>query len=391
MFPVPDPQNVNLTVVWTLGLNNIDDPPSSTKSAFDCENDGSLEYAWANRGHAPTFDCNYTTAGNKTAKAWISDNANYPTNASLTDTVEIVVIGAGCDSTCSGFVAPTCVGNCYFYDDFNYAPHCVTCNGWENLLRSPVSNMLWLKDLNGTDYMRLYRSGNQSIQDWEYEGFTFEFDFTQNDDDRTFFMIYDKDVAKTLAYLYWETGILYSIDGVSPYTEVLGNYSYGVQYHIAGVVNYTSDTIEYTYRGTNKTVDFLDSGVTSAGRFSFAWLYTSEVDWFIDNFRITYGSHTNASAPPPTIEDGVDYLTTGNFCAINWSNHDFIDDECGTRGYSMKYELRSLCLLRACFSDSFSYMYAKASANILKTLVIVIALILIAPLFIALLKATRRK
>jgi hypothetical protein len=36
-------------------------------------------------------------------------------------------------------------------------------------------------------------------------------------------------------------------------------------------------------------------------------------------------------------------------------------------------------------------MYAKASANILKTLVIVIALILIAPLFIALLKATRRK
>ncbi len=215
----------------------------------------------------------------------------------------------------------------------------------------------------------------------------FQFDFIQYKNERTFFVLYDKDVNNILGYLYWENGILYSVDAVAPTLEVIGSYPLGEEFLLYAIVNFESDTIQYTLTNGSFTqvqeVEFFNLDATTAGYYTFDWLYGTDVNWTFDDFRIALGAINNATAPLEIVE-GDSYLDTGHFCAIDWETDSFVSSDCVARGYSSSPKFNGLCLMRSCFNDMVTYVFVKAQANLLRTLLIVIVIVLLAPIFVKL-------
>ena len=388
IWSYPNPQLTNGVVQW-LTIFHDDGYNSDIRMAFDCDNDSILDYNWGtyNIGQETTFNCTYSTVGTKTGKVYITDIQHLTQNVTENATV-VIVSDVTPNVTCVGFTAPSCVLDCFFKDDFNYN-YSIKCNGWENIERAPTGNKLYLALLNASH--ELYQNFSITIKDTEYQTFSIELDFIQYDWDDVYFDVREEDTGNLLTRMYWDYEELRAVQQVSPTDELLCEIALGEEVHIEMVFNFTSEKVTFYCKGETDELSFYDSGISEFGYLEVSWASYSLVDMYIDNLEISYGSPYNISAPPVVnITEGASYLDTGNFCAINWTAHTFIEDECVIRGYSTKAEWLQVCLIRSCLNDGFTYIYYQAQANIIKTLVVIIAILLLAPLAIMLVRKVKK-
>lgn len=394
--PIPDPQEVNTPVIWSVGVSDGDSPLSEIYTGFDCNDDGNLEHPLAIQfPNATQFSCSYSSIGTYTGRAFASDVDNYPNTTNLSNTVDIIDSGIPAYVNCSGFTAPTCIGDCYFYDDFDYN-YSILCHDWLGTNRTPVNNVLWLYDLDFGSQLYLNKI-TDPISDNDYATFSVEFNFMDNSDTTSYFQIYDSNIYYMVLNLQFTGTSLYVTDDVSPTYEYIGSYNQGQTYHLKATINYNANTIIWDFSGNNATVEteISNNQVEDAGYFSFDWVTASLLNLTLDNFSINYGIIQTENVTEEEEEIGMNmsnptYLTTGNFCGINWTQKRFIEQDCIDRNYNYPSGLEQVCMIRACVSDTFTWLYYRALQNIFKTLIIVVAILLIAPLFIALLGKIRR-
>lgn len=378
--PYPNPQNINENVGWQVQLG--DDSPAGTQTmAFDCENDGVLDYAWDDYGGlSALFNCTYPTQGIKTSKAWASDIYHNTTNSS--NTAQVTIVESGVDYNCSNFTAPICVGDCWLYDNFQYSAD-IQCNGWSGIARTPFGNeILYLTLMNSTDRL-IYDGTSSPIRATEYDNFTMSFDFINNDYRSVYLYLRQTSGAKLISYIYFNSNEAHVVDQTVPTNELLCTYSDNETVHVSILCDLQEEECLWTCKSNTETMDFYDIGVTYFGYLLVEWDNYNNVDFFLDNVSIDLGStYTDEVSEEVNVTEGVSYLTTGNFCAIDWEAHEFVEEECDDRGYSTINELTQMCLIRACISDTFTYIYTKARLNVFKTIIIILAIILLAPLVI---------
>ena len=384
--PDPNPANVSEVVSWEVSVFD-DDQSDDIYTAFDCENDGTLDYGWVlNRTKISSkkweFNCTYSSEGTYTGVAWVTDVTHDPINSSGSNQVEVALTttegeGGGCD----GFVAPPCIGDCKFLDDFSYTGYPITCNGWSGITKHPTNQKLVVQNLE------FLQDGIEvefdEIHDYEYNSVLFSFDWIINTDERVIMTLGDPFIYEEAVYLYWDGGSLFSLDYVSPYVTNLGSYTNGVEYSLIGIIDFENKEIDYNVLGSNTTVEFFEERTETIGDIDFYWTSTIGMNITIDNMLVSTGEiNTNGTTPVET----VDYVYDGDFfCAINWTGDParFSTDNCEARGYPITGNLVGLCMPRACLSDIGSSLFASAMSNILMTLVVLIAIVLVVPLLIA--------
>ena len=386
--PTPDPQEPNATVTWSVIITD-DDLGSAIWSSFDCEDDGSLESAWAKRGTSIEFNCTYTAEGNYTGVVYASDDAHYPTyNTSASDVVEILSEPAQPPQggNCIGFVAPTCSGDCYFNDDFSYS-NPVECNEWEGTANdvNPISGLFSIFNMPiGKQAIRIegdtYSKG--VIYQSQYQDYEIEFKIRLSDDSNVQFDVLDNDLDQYSAFLVFSN---YNAVVYDPSSTTIMSMTPGDWYVFRIYIDLSLDAINwYVDDDLKYTGDFYDGATDSQRRFQIRWA-GSQSDFDIDYFTINYGTlQANATVPV----EQVDYVYDPNlFCAINWSTNSTTDrfktEYCTARGYNTNYPLLSLCIPRACMADIGSFTFNWATQNIFKTIILVTAFILIAPLLVA--------
>lgn len=386
---VPDPQEVTQNVAWGVTITD-DGLASQVYSGFDCDDSvGGIDYPLTIRGTTvPVFNCTYSSVGTYTGRAFASDTANYPDTVNDTETVEIIDSGIPAYVNCTGFIDPTCIGDCYFHDDFDYN-YSILCHDWLGTNRTPVDDTLWLYDLDFGSQLYLNKVGTPISMN-DYATFEVEFDFMDNSGTYSYFQIYDSSIYHLSLNLQFTGSSIYAYDDVPPFNEFIGTYNQGETYHLKATVNFNAQTITWDFSGNNATVqtDIADNQVEDAGYFSFDWVTASALNLTLDNFTISHGINQTLNISDDEYEIGLNdtsptYLTTGHFCGINWTQKRFIEQDCIDRGYNYPEGLEQVCMMRACVSDTFTWMYYRALQNIFKTLIIVVALLLVAPLFIA--------
>lgn len=386
----PNPANVSQQVFWDV-LAVDDDLSPDLYTAFDCEDDGVLEYSWMvnrsiNGSREWIFPCSYPTTATYTARGFVSDTTYYPTiTASGTGVVQIRDITE--ETNCDGFTAPSCSGSCSFFDDFNYA-NGIVCNSWQYLNRVPRGNMLVLDDLSPSeDFLQRDFS---PINNWEHSSFVFSFDFIINSPDRITMTLSNTNggTYNTYVYLYFDSGSIYALDSVTPYVTNLKSFNYGEMYTLYGLANYTSNKITYIiYNSTGQNVttqaeNFDNSNAVNSVSFSMEG--AGATNFTIDNFIISSGL-LNLNGTAPVNVSGANYVYNGDmFCGINWTRNPprFSTQNCVDRGYSTNPSLSGLCLPRACLDDLGNSIFQAGTGNIFRTLVILIAIIIFAPLII---------
>lgn len=390
--PSQNPAYFNQSMSWQVVLS--DDAVSPVKTAFDCDDSTpSLDYNWAYRGNPATFACTYNTLGTKTVTAYASDNGHYPENVSLLNIVDVnnpIGEAAGC----TGFVAPPCAGNCYFYDNFNYNSNSIMCNGWQSVNMTPVAGMLRVAGLTYGDQL-YYRKEGSPITSSSYDGYSVQYDITINNINTGYFQVYDSDMALMSVNLYWSGGQMTVMTDTPPYQRLLGNYSLAAQNHMKADVSFKTGQVTYTWNGNVVSVPVSDAGVKSASKFVFSWYSPTSVDYNVDNFLIALGAaNTNVSLSPTTTYK----YDSSMFCAMNWSGGThkvgstnvtsdlpYLDvRNCEARGYMKTKYLAGLCMVRACGADIGSAIFQWATSNILMAIIVVLVIILIAPLAIRL-------
>jgi len=392
----PNPANVSQQVFWDV-LAVDDDLSPDLYTAFDCEDDGVLEYSWMvnrsiNGSREWIFPCSYPTTGTYTARGFVSDTTYYPSiTSSGTGVVQIRDITE--ETNCDGFTAPSCSGSCSFFDNFNYA-NGIVCNSWQYLNRVPRGNMLVLDDLSPSeDFLQRDFS---PINNWEHSSFVFSFDFIINSPDRITMTLSNTNggTYNTYVYLYFDSGSIYALDSVTPYVTNLKSFNYGEMYTLYGLANYTSNKITYlVYNSTGQNVttiveNFDNSNAVNSVSFSMEG--AGATNFTIDNFIISSGL-LNLNGTAPTNVSGANYVYNGDmFCGINWTKNPpkFSTQNCVERGYSTNPALSGLCLPRACLDDLGNSIFQSGTNNIFRTLVILIAIIIFAPLIIL---ATRKR
>lgn len=392
--PTPNQAEPNQSVNWGTSVSDNEESSGEIYSAFDCDiSDGTLDYNWALRGITLNFACSYTSTGNYTGKLTVSDTAHYPLfNVSETGVVEILsevdeepVQGGNC----VGFSAPACSGSCYFNDDFQYN-NPVECNGWEGTARdvNPTSGMFSVFSLPVTKYYievdgDSYSEG--SIFESQYDNFEVEFDFKLTDTSTVQFDILNDDLDQYLAFVLFKN---FNIEVYSPGKTTIDTVGQDEWHNLRMLVDLENDQISWYIDDDFKLQSgFFDGTATSARNFRVIWSSVL-ADFDIDDFQITYGTlNPNATVPE---EEEVDYVYNPElFCAINWTGETgerFVEQNCIDRGYSVEYPLIALCNIRACISDTKSVFVNFATDNILETIIIVTAFILIAPLLMKLRK-----
>lgn len=388
--PIPDPQNVSQIVSWSVSIGDAEDPSGAIWSKFDCGDDGTLDYNWAKRGNAPSFDCAYDTEGNYTGTAWASDDAHYPTFYD-TDTAVVEILELEEEpappqgGSCIGFSAPPCTGDCYFFDDFGYN-NPLECNEWEGTAKdvNPQSSILSIYNLPVYKYDieidgDTYSEG--TIYETMYEDYEIEFKIRLSHHSTVQFDVLDEELDQYSVFLIFSN---YNAIVYDPSQTTIKAMTPDQWYVYKMQVDLVSDTIlwyvddELVHSGY-----FYDGATDSQRRFSIGWS-SILADFDIDYFSISYGTlQANATLP----EEEVAYeFTTDLFCAINWTTNvtedRFKEEYCTMRGYNTAYPLLSLCVPRACISDIAQYTFQTATSNIFITIVIVTAFILIAPLLI---------
>lgn len=396
----PNPANVSETVTWTFQAFD-DDLQENLWTAFDCDTSvGGIDYPYMlNRPVVASkrweVTCSYGTTGIKTAKAYVSDVAHYPVLYDTMENTVQVILEEGVDDPrggdCVGFVAPVCAGDCAMLDDFSYTGYPVTCNDWEGTDKQPKDGAFWLGNIelgeNGVD-----RNFDWEIHDYEYNSAYFSFDWRDDGDTKMILTMGDATGSPLyeLVYLYWDNGYLYSLDTVTPYVTNLGAYTKGVDYGLSGVIDFEAKTIEYTVFGNINTVEFFEQEADTLGDIDITWDNYLLSDFTIDNIYVQAGEPNENGTAPDTGGDDYEY-DADFFCAIDWTQDPakFSEENCLERGYNMEGSLAGLCMPRACLSDIGGSIFNWATKNILVTIVMVTALILIAPLFIAMGKKRR--
>lgn len=382
----PNPANASESVSWDVIIWD-DDFDYQRYTGFDCENDGILEYPITLNGSSQ-FNCTYGTIGTYTGKAFVSDLTYYPIMTEATGSVDIRDLTLSRGGNCDGFVAPTCEGNCIFFDDFNY-DYSVECNQWEGTNKHPTNNMLILENMNASE--NYLRRKFADVNNWEYTTFSFSFDYTINTPEKIYMNIWNEDTSKLLTYIYWDTYVLYSLDSVTPYVVPISRYTYNEKYTMYGIVNFTANPKKITYviynsTGQNSTyqVEFFDD-TNTINSVTFD-IPTTATNMTIDNFLVTKGTiNTNGTEP---FSPSSTYVYNGDlFCAINWTSAKpkFSPDNCAERGYDQP-ALLGLCPVRACIADTGSFIFNSALNNIFQTILILIAIILFAPILVLLVK-----
>lgn len=395
---VPDPVDVSSPASCGVGIMDTDNPATETYSAFDCDTSTpSLDYGWALRGQTPVFSCTFGTENTFTQKLWVSDLPHYPTyNVSGTSTTTALLVVTpphpSTGGSCSLYSPQTCTGNCVFTDNFNY-DLMIMCAGWSGQTSDyhPTSNVM---SIFGTDiYDENYeidKTTTNSIKSSQVISYEIKFDVRMKTTDTMLFIGYNDELNKNTMYLaisnynlvaYKQTGSL-SMGSVTPNTWT--NIKASVNYQDYKVYYYKDDVLI-------GTIDLYESGVTSSRKFQFFWSDT-DMEFDVDNFRINVvqysENYTNITETPT-----IDYTYNPDlFCAINWTNPNtdkFTPSNCDARGFSTQYPLVGLCIPRACIQDVGLMMLNWATANIFRTIIIVTAFILIAPLLVALMRKGR--
>lgn len=389
LFALPDPQSIGQVVEFTATAGD-DGVNSDIRMAFDCENDGSLEYNWDlyTESFIAIFNCTYGTAGVKTGRLYLTDTYHNDSNVTGTETVEIV--SGAVEYNCTGFIDPSCTGDCWFFDDFSYSND-IRCNGWSGMSVAPTSGLVHIALRNSTDRL-IYDGTSSPISQSSYSNFSMDFYFINNDYRTVYLYLKESSGGKIITYGYWNTNEFHVIDQTAPSNEIVCTYSDNESVSVSVFCDFNDETCDWTCKGNTETMDFYDTGVTGGfGYFLYEWVNYNEVDFKLDNVLVETGSVATGNATEETnITEGASYLDTGNFCAIDWENHTFIESECEVRGYSDDYVWLQMCLVRACFNDGFTYLYTRAQANIVKTLVIIIVIILIAPLLMVAYRKMRK-
>ena len=394
---IPNPANISDTVNWGWNIFDPDDPANETYTAFDCEDDGVLDYGWALRGNvgsgATGFDCIYPSESTYTGRLWFTDVVHYPLyNASATSTVDIILEVTQPEpdqgGTCTGFSSPVCTGDCYFNDDFQYN-NPVECNEWEGTAKdvNPASGIFSVYNLQVTKHS-IYIEGdtysNGVIYESQYNNFEVEFDFYLSHYSNVQFDILNNELNKYSAFVIFNN---YNIEVYDPTKTTIASVGQNEWHNLKMNIDLLNDKIDWYLDGNFKyTGDFFDGATDSQRRFTIGWSSTL-TDFDIDNFKITYGT-LNANATVP--EEEVEYTYNPDlFCAVNWTGetgHRFVLQNCIDRGYNVVYPLIGLCVPRACIHDFKYKLVEYATTNIFETIIVVTAFILIAPLLVALAK-----
>jgi len=399
--PLPNPQEPLLDVDWSFSLGDSDDPLSTMWTAFDCENDGVLDFAWGQRGEAYQYVCTYPIEATYTGKLWYMDDTHYPDlNLSATNSVNILdVVEEPSEAptqggTCAGFTSPVCpeVGTCWLYDDFNYDSFAIECNGWDGSGDTekyhPVNSSYKVIDFD------LYEDGIDWIGDRvstnQYYSVDVEFDLNLDwTDGSGTVQMFLADTGSTTKYLM-NFAVQNYLAKAFGYTSTIniGTMTQNTWHTFKANVDMENSLITWYMDETpSGTIEFYDSGEITG--FDKLILYWSDEDGIIklDNVKISYAdANPNATFETETSE----YVYNPNlFCAINWTGQTgdrFSEQNCIDRGFSVEYPLLSLCVPRACLQDVGLSMIDWATSNIFQTIIIVTAFILIAPLIVALAK-----
>jgi len=394
MDGTPDPQNVNVTVTYYVGMYDVDSNTSSVYSGFDCDSDGHMEYNWSAYGLTPTFNCVYDTIGVKTAHTYAVNKLPYVGGdpyASMTATTTIVILNETetpeTGGSCTGYVAQTCTGTCYFIDNFNYDKP-ISCAGWGGTAQSfhPTLNVIGIYGTNAStiDYT-LDKGSSNSIKSSAVSSFETKFDLRLNTNDIYDLRIYDDNIDKLNLYLWANNYNLVAFKSGGSLT--LGTLTPNTWYNIKAVVNYNTSYVYYYIDNILVgTINLYDSDVTSARKWIMGW-QDVDASFDVDNFQVNIlaGAVSNVTVTPT-----VDYVYNGDlFCAINWTNPNtdkFSVQNCADRGFPTEYPLLSLCIPRACIQDIGLSAMDWATSNIFRTIIIVTAFILLAPLLVVLIK-----
>ena len=400
---IPNPVNVTENVNWGWNVFDPDDPANETYTAFDCEDDGVLDYGWALRGNVGSggtgFDCVYATEGTKTGRLWFTDVFHYPTyNTSATSTVDVLLVveepseAPPQGGSCAGFVSPVCTGNetCWFYDNFNYNTYMFECNGWDGSGDAekyhPVDGNL--KVIDFALYEDSLEWTGDRITTNEYLTFDVEFDVWVNWADGSgvsqVFLIDNQDFKYSMNFAI-DNYVARAFDYGG--AIILGTLTPSTWHTVLANVDLESDTIVWWLDGDLKgSTGFYDSGEIDA--FNELNIYVSDVKGVVkyDDVKVIF----KESNPNATTTNQTTYVYNPNlFCAINWTAQTgdrFDEANCEARGFSTDYPLIGLCVPRACLQDLGSVTISWATSNIFTTIIIVTAFILIAPLIVALAK-----
>lgn len=342
------------------------------------------------------YQCVYDGIGTYEVRTWVTDD-NHANNYTSYESQSIQVYQSSTPPSvdCDGFTKPACTGNCWFYDDFNYN-YSIACNSWNGANNKfPINNQLEVEQ-SDMDALSIWLQYNDIPQDpiyaEQYNTYTIDFDFTAMTDERVSFVAFDDNIDLVMVYVYWENEIMKVYQVGNPSTLTITNYTNGVQHHVEMVVDFNNQEVTYTIDDdydNSITANFFDSGIDieTAGYFYFTPVDFNDGYLKVDNFMIYYGNpNPDFDGELPTSPADEYQFTTSMFCAINWSATNtsrFSEEHCQDRGYNTNYPLLSLCIPRACISDTISWTFMKATDNIFVTIVIVTAFILIAPLLIA--------
>lgn len=385
--PIPDPQLTNTTVLWTTVIIDLEDTSDEIWSAFDCDNDGTLDHNWSKRGTSISFNCTYPTEGTKNSLAWASDDFHYPQNVSLGSTVEIVgefeVNETPTGGNCTGFSDPNvCTGLCRFLDEFTYSSRPISCVGWEGSasVLNPVSNTLSVFGTNATtDQFYIDRNITQA----QYYIFDVGFDLTMSSNDILRFEVLDDELDDELILFIIVNYEPIAYDTVDPTQLNFGLLTQDQTYNFRISVNLLTDKATFYLDGVLVgTQHFYDGAVTSARQFIFTWFSTT-ADFEIDNFEITKVTESITINESQVV---TDYTYNGDFfCAMNMTNptpHLAIQN-CLDRGYPpMNHTMGALCPIRACVDDFLSLFILWVRSNVLVVIILGTILILLLPLFI---------
>lgn len=391
-IPNPAEPLENVTWYWMVGDN--DNNASQIYTHFSCNSDSTFEYIWALRGNSGSFNCVYPTIGTKTATLEYTDESHFLT-AWQTSTAQVVIANPTVSPTptqggsCTGYIAQSCTGTCSFVDNFNY-DKMISCAGWSGSasIFHPTSNIMSV--FGTTIYQSEYeldKGTSGSLKSSQIASYQTEFDLKIKTSDVLNFQIYNDEINKNALILQVNNYNLVAYKDTGSLT--LGSLTPNTWYNIRAVVNYGTNQIYYylddVFVGT---IDIYESGVTSSRKWIFAWSNTN-IQFDIDNFALNIvnysANYTNVTVAPP-----INYVYNGNlFCAINWTSNStrkFSMDNCAERGFPTAYPLYSLCLPRACIQDVGLLTLTWVTSNIFRTIIIVTAFILIAPLLVVLFK-----
>ena len=389
-----NPANLSDTVTWTFQSTDLEDTSEDIWTAFDCDVDrGTIDYPYTlNRTTIASqkweVECNYSSIGTYTAKAYVSDVEHYPyLEDTLTSTVDVEILSPEENETetfCVGFTAPSCpsgTGTCWFYDDFNYN-YKIGCNGWDGggdieTFFPEYSHIFKIEDFDINEFS-MYNKGDRVTI---YDTVGYKLDFYLNTTLSLYSYLLDSN-ADISAYFQVTNYNAYAYDDEG-LTLLLANLNSSTWYNIYAILDFSQQTVAwYIDDEFITTKNFYDQEVEGFSEIAIGW---NDVDgiYQIDNVLVEYGDlNPNATEEEPDIEYTYN---PSRFCAINWTaeaGDRFKEEFCEERGFSTDYPAIGLCVPRACIQDMGLAIVDWATSNIFTTIIIVVAFILIAPLLI---------